>query len=593
MNVPRLRLTPQLLLQLDKLKQECTKTWDEITTLFREVCDIPSSFINTTLQDEIARVKRNIHTQTSIKNFLDTDLHNDLSNRNLGDFLRKLGVQRQDLLTNGGLAKLAPCPPALCINSVIVELLIFQKLENVRDTDLRREWWKYIGLDVTNLSESQLSKKLKKLKTPYDSAMKHKERENGRDKLFKYMTERPTLFTLTFNNEVREDNVQPQDKLNCQEVHHIDTVKLNQARQLAAMRRQVSELEAEKAMINEERQCLIDIQRESSQEISSLLATNDEKEKRSHDLQQTVENLQMENDLQSHKLMQQSQTNYYRRLKRWEGKLKEKEEIITKHNSGGCEETLRDVKKKLKHSQTDLSHIRGEKRQLKQELKDMKDRVNAAEIEERVAEDNTIETRLKNRKFAPGVVKTVISLISHGVSGANCAKVIQTVATNLFGQELELSDLPSERTSLRFADQGHVLGKAQVAEAMMNDTYDLHSDGTTKHNFKTVGHQITTGTGGSLSCGFEEVATEDAKTLVDISVRLLQECAEIFDDQERDHFFRVALGNLKGLMSDRASVNKAAKRDLNDLRKATIGTGDDLEFLFCNAHFLLGLGKLS
>ena len=193
------------------------------------------------------------------------------------------------------------------------------------------------------------------------------------------------------------------------------------------------------------------------------------------------------------------------------------------------------------------------------------------------------------------------------------------MAKHLFGIHIADKDVPSERTSLRFADQGHFLAKFQIAEAMVEEEhFDLHIDGMTRDHRKYVGQQITSSSGslccgfdevaaedsktlvdittglnqevtevfdedekdqhirttqitsssGSLCCGFDEVAAEDSKTLADITIGLLQEVTEVFDEDEKDQHFRTSLQHLSGLMSDRASVNKAMKRDVNDIAES-------------------------
>ena len=47
------------------------------------------------------------------------------------------------------------------------------------------------------------------------------------------------------------------------------------------------------------------------------------------------------------------------------------------------------------------------------------------------------------------------------------------------------------------------------------------------------------------------------------------------------------------VMSDRASVNKAYNRLFSQYRRDILGTETDLHYLFCNAHFLLGLSNAS
>lgn len=53
------------------------------------------------------------------------------------------------------------------------------------------------------------------------------------------------------------------------------------------------------------------------------------------------------------------------------------------------------------------------------------------------------------------------------------------------------------------------------------------------------------------------------------------------------------LQNLTGLMSDRASVMKSFDNSFNQQRQQTLRTNENMEFLHCNAHFLLGLSTAS
>ena len=158
--------------------------------------------------------------------------------------------------------------------------------------------------------------------------------------------------------------------------------------------------------------------------------------------------------------------------------------------------------------------------------------------------------------------------------------------------EIPLDSLPSERTVRRYADQAHILAKMQVAETVLVANFDLHVDGTSRDHKKYVGQQVTT-SAGSLACGFTPVAVENAATLVETTLNLLQELSEVYSDEEREQNFLRILGNLSGVMSDRASVMKKYKEELNDAIKTTLGTQENIQFLYCNAHFLLGLSSTS
>ena len=95
-------------------------------------------------------------------------------------------------------------------------------------------------------------------------------------------------------------------------------------------------------------------------------------------------------------------------------------------------------------------------------------------------------------KNSDDVKKTTIAPTAAQVSTENCPCIIKTVAKYLFDVDIPLSSLPSERTVRRYADQGHVLAKIQDAEAVVSNTFDIHSDGTTRNKRKYIGYQVTT-----------------------------------------------------------------------------------------------------
>jgi hypothetical protein len=85
---------------------------------------------------------------------------------------------------------------------------------------------------------------------------------------------------------------------------------------------------------------------------------------------------------------------------------------------------------------------------------------------------------------------------------------------------------------------------------------------------------------------FVPVDREDSDTLCDITVNLLNELTElVVSDEEREEVVR----NLTSLMTDRAITMKAFGQKLQEKKHAILENEDSLEFLFCNAHFLLGM----
>ena len=181
---------------------------------------------------------------------------------------------------------------------------------------------------------------------------------------------------------------------------------------------------------------------------------------------------------------------------------------------------------------------------------------------------------------------------------SKCRTVIKAVAKNLFNTDIADKDIPCLQTALNVADEGHVLAKYQAAEQMLNvDNFTFHSDGTSRNGMKIVGHQISLDTGKTLSLGLATVATEDASTLHEVTVHLLEEITDIYSsdksEDEKNQVFHSLLSNLTNVMSDRASVMKCFDRKLEHFLQSELGHDARLQFLHCNDHFLLGLSRAS
>jgi aubergine-like protein len=149
---------------------------------------------------------------------------------------------------------------------------------------------------------------------------------------------------------------------------------------------------------------------------------------------------------------------------------------------------------------------------------------------------------------------------------------------------------------MRFADRGNVLRKMHLAETILEaDGFDLHTDGTSRSDRCYVGNQATISTGLVMSFGYSMVVTEDTETLLDLATRLLMELSDVYtaDDGDQQLIYKNLLRKMISLMSDRASVMKSFNTAMNRNRNETLGLGDDeqLQYLYCNAHFLLGLSS--
>ena len=202
----------------------------------------------------------------------------------------------------------------------------------------------------------------------------------------------------------------------------------------------------------------------------------------------------------------------------------------------------------------------------------------------------------QNFRFKDNLRRTVMQLQSDcNVPAGKCSSVIKVVADGLFGVKYEPSDLPCLQTAVNIADEGHVLSKVQAAEQMLEvDNFTLHTDGTSRGGKKIMGYQITLDDGDSISLGFSTLATEDASTVLDVTVDLLKETTDLYcegKEEDKDHTFRTLLSKLTSVMTDRAAVMKSFDEKLLSFLQSELGHNITLHFLHCNAHFLLGMSR--
>ena len=177
------------------------------------------------------------------------------------------------------------------------------------------------------------------------------------------------------------------------------------------------------------------------------------------------------------------------------------------------------------------------------------------------------------------------------VPAHRCGVVIQTVVQQVLGARVPVGDLPSQRSALRISDQAHVMSKAHVTEVLLQeDFHDLHVDGTSRGGQKYIAQAVTTTTG-TYSLGFTSVATEDTTTLVEVTLQMLEELSGLHTEHEAQQNFLDMLSRLSAVMTDRASVMKSFTQCLQRERQVLLQTEEGLDFLHCNAHFLLGLSS--
>ena len=233
-----------------------------------------------------------------------------------------------------------------------------------------------------------------------------------------------------------------------------------------------------------------------------------------------------------------------------------------------------------------------EKNCAKAALKHCKDTCLALDAELHVLQSDDLATK-DGQHYTEEVQKTVMELVGEKeVSSKNCCGVIQAVAHWMFGKNIQTSDLPCPNTAVNLMDKAHVLSKFQVAESIMDaSAWNLHSDGTSRDHKKIVGQQIALDTGRILSAGFSAVAIEDSATLLDNAISMMQELSNVYDESESEKVYKQILSKMFATMADRSSVNKLFNQQLSEHKQEVLGSDVDMHFLFCNAHFLLGLSN--
>ena len=231
-------------------------------------------------------------------------------------------------------------------------------------------------------------------------------------------------------------------------------------------------------------------------------------------------------------------------------------------------------------------------------LKDIKEE---ADTDSDICPRNTkmkLKDSEKNR-YSSQVRKTLIALQHDGnVPARKCSFVLRTVAKNMFNVDIEEKDLPCTSSVLNMSDEGHVLSKIQAAEKIL-DTKNctIHTDGTSRGGEKFLGFQVSLDTGETLDLGYQLVATEDAATLLDVTVNLLNEIHELYTydlemtEEEKENIFKQLLTKITSTMTDRVAVMKSYDKKLEEFLKSQVGQDITLHFLHCNAHCLLAFSR--
>lgn len=575
---------------------ETGKTWKDVESFFPKVASESHDCLNgLSLKVEIEAVVREGTKITmkepegdlALKEFLTVDFAKAIMSKNVGVNLQKNGIYRQHLLDPNLLEGLENLPDIQLVNGMIIDSMSFYKKENLPMMNCR-EIFKILGAKIDNLSNLQLTTKLNKLFSEHQGLKKSINHRNGQDKLNVF------LFAATDFTGTNKTATSPSSYSNAW--HKEDNIKLATAeKQLSSLRRQIEDLEGELLQEKHKNSVVQDSLQKCKQEMKGLqqqLADDIDSFDRlkCHSQNVTIKLQDAQNTIKKIKA-----ANFYKRLKAKEKRLRKKENTIEQHVNGECEKKICMEQKRSSALRKQLAHLR---KSTDREIAQSEEAVNFLQQQpepnllniEFMGQDAILHLKDEKGRFKQEAILCVIQMIGENeVPAARCGEVIQTVVKHLINVHVPDTDLPSLRSAIRFADRGHVISKLHVTETLLEaDHYDLHSDGTSKCGKKYLSQQMTTLTV-SMCTGFTPVCTEDTATLLDTTLDLLRELSDLYSTDEAEEIFQKLLKNLSALMTDRAAVNKSFGRALAAEKQHILQTEDEIQLLYCNAHYLLGL----
>ena len=208
----------------------------------------------------------------------------------------------------------------------------------------------------------------------------------------------------------------------------------------------------------------------------------------------------------------------------------------------------------------------------------------------------------KFNQFSDDVRLMYMSLIGEAnVAAQNCAKIIQIVSKHLFKTDIPLDKLPCPSTALNIASEAFHVSQNHVATKLKEcEHFTFASDGTSRDKKHYLERHVILNDKTEMSLGFTEIAVDDSVTLLEKTLEVLEDLSDSLcktstedvesNQKEKQEQFLEFLKKMKCTMSDRSSVNKSFNQRLSKYKQELLNGEDaSTHFLFCNAHFLLGL----
>ena len=518
-----------------------------------------------------------------------------------GPFCQRFSITRASLL-NGTLHEhggFSDCPVGL-----VTEICNFAKLQKINDSTLHK-WLQDLVKDLP--PTNQLKRKLGRLKEDVARLRKNRSKPGGESALQEFLhlpfgsTESRVVSMRNKHGAAQQQSpVVTASKDNSSDSCTSTTCQhelLAMSKEMTLLKASLKEKDRELLLKHAEMSGLRDVLNEKTDEVKNLKIELDQQQKLLNANQRSLQAVrQQEESLR--KTLKEKRTeciqlrkcNLYARCMRLKRKLDEKNEEVKRLQS--VEQNLEEEKSKKRKYQVYASQMNKKRKKTEDDL------FAAQEIIQALTDENNAaqfvpETRNAKGHFTEPVVMCVMELMGEcEVPARRCSPVIQTVARRLFQTDLPDNMLPSKTSNLRFADQTHAVAKMHVAEELATKKFDLHADGTSRSTKKYVGFQVTLQDKKTLALGFDPVSQETAQTLLDISLSKLEEFSLLHSPEDSQNQLKIMLGNIVGVMTDRAVKMKCFGKQLEERRKAASEEPEahvKLEFLNCNAHFLLGL----
>ena len=150
-----------------------------------------------------------------------------------------------------------------------------------------------------------------------------------------------------------------------------------------------------------------------------------------------------------------------------------------------------------------------------------------------------------------------------------------------------------EKKFNQFSDDVRLMYMSLIGEANV-------ADGTSRDKKHYLERHVILNDKTEMSLGFTEIAVDDSVTLLEKTLEVLEDLSDSLcktstedvesNQKEKQEQFLEFLKKMKCTMSDRSSVNKSFNQRLSEYKQELLNGEDaSTHFLFCNAHFLLGL----